>query len=309
MELGIMTKNDGNALGIFSPKKTPHLVNLNEDPFMSECLLYYIKEGITKVGRPNAAVPQDIVLIGTHILSEHCLLENRANELVKLRPITPALCYVNGKQIEDTVSLKSGDRVIFGKSHVFRFNNPEQARKEKNNSSSGASLGSPQMNDSLNSNNNSSNSNYNSSESVVDWMSAIQELKEKQGIDIKQEMERLLALDEQYKKEVETNKMYKEQIEEYTSKINDLEKKVDIMTKSMMSSSCIASLASGNYTPNNNGDNESNFSINTMADTTMDDLMNYSTHGGGSMNERNYQLALWVVKRWRYHQMTSFRVS
>jgi kinesin family member 1 len=76
-ELGIMTKNDGNALGIFSPKKvnnlnalvdielkclrsylliyflfkffkTPHLVNLNEDPFMSECLLYYIKEGITK---------------------------------------------------------------------------------------------------------------------------------------------------------------------------------------------------------------------------------------------------------------------
>ena len=48
MELGIMTKNDGNALGIFSPKKTPHLVNLNEDPFMSECLLYYIKEGITK---------------------------------------------------------------------------------------------------------------------------------------------------------------------------------------------------------------------------------------------------------------------
>lgn len=47
-ELGIMTKTDGNALGIFSPKKTPHLVNLNEDPFMSECLLYYIKEGITK---------------------------------------------------------------------------------------------------------------------------------------------------------------------------------------------------------------------------------------------------------------------
>ena len=47
-ELGIMTRTDGNALGIFSPKNSPHLVNLNEDPFMSECLLYYIKEGITK---------------------------------------------------------------------------------------------------------------------------------------------------------------------------------------------------------------------------------------------------------------------
>lgn len=30
--------------------QTPHLVNLNEDPLMSECLLYYIKDGITRWG-------------------------------------------------------------------------------------------------------------------------------------------------------------------------------------------------------------------------------------------------------------------
>lgn len=29
--------------------QTPHLVNLNEDPLMSECLLYYIKDGITRL--------------------------------------------------------------------------------------------------------------------------------------------------------------------------------------------------------------------------------------------------------------------
>lgn len=28
--------------------QTPHLVNLNEDPLMSECLLYYIKDGFTR---------------------------------------------------------------------------------------------------------------------------------------------------------------------------------------------------------------------------------------------------------------------
>lgn len=28
--------------------QTPHLVNLNEDPLMSECLLYYIKDGKTR---------------------------------------------------------------------------------------------------------------------------------------------------------------------------------------------------------------------------------------------------------------------
>lgn len=38
--------------------QTPHLVNLNEDPLMSECLLYYIKEGVTRsvVGSPVTSV-------------------------------------------------------------------------------------------------------------------------------------------------------------------------------------------------------------------------------------------------------------
>lgn len=42
-EMGVAVKEDGITVGVFSPKKTPHLVNLNEDPFMSECLIYYIK--------------------------------------------------------------------------------------------------------------------------------------------------------------------------------------------------------------------------------------------------------------------------
>ena len=118
-------------------------------------------------------------------------------------------------------------------------------------------------------------------------------------------MDRLLALDEQYKKEVETNKMYKEQIIEYTSKINDLEKKVDIMTKSMMSSSCIASLSSGATFNNMNGsyDAESSMSIATLGD---DEII---PHGANFMSDREYRLALWVTRRWRYHQMTSLRVS
>ena len=238
-----------------------------------------------RLGRPDAPEPQDIVLVGTQILHEHCILENRANEIVVLQPCFKALCYVNGKQVEEIVSLKSGDRVIFGNSHVFRFNNPEQARKEKKAQSPNQSM-------------------IDSSLINVDWVSATQELKEKQGIDIKQEMERLLALDEQYKKEVETNKMYKEQIIEYTSKINDLEKKVDIMTKSMMSSSCLSSL------PNNLNtslDNESNVSSTTMGE---DDINSQGGMGTGDnfWSEHEYRLALWAFKRWKYHQMTSLRV-
>lgn len=123
------------------------------------------------------------MLVGTHILSEHCLLENRSNEIVQLKPFGGALCYVNGKKIDDIVELKSGDRVIFGKSHVFRFNNPEKARKENMKMAASPVDSPPAQQQWLN-----DSSLYN--EGCVDWISATQELKEKQGIDIKQEMER-----------------------------------------------------------------------------------------------------------------------
>ena len=47
-EMGLATNEDGSTLGVFSPKKLPHLVNLNEDPLMSECLLYSLKVGRTR---------------------------------------------------------------------------------------------------------------------------------------------------------------------------------------------------------------------------------------------------------------------
>src|SRR5512143_3559772 len=61
-EMGVAVKEDGITVGVFSPKKTPHLVNLNEDPNLSECLLYYIKDGITRLGTHEANVPRDIQL-------------------------------------------------------------------------------------------------------------------------------------------------------------------------------------------------------------------------------------------------------
>ena len=36
------------VLLLFFSFQRPHLVNLNEDPLMSECLLYYIKDGTTR---------------------------------------------------------------------------------------------------------------------------------------------------------------------------------------------------------------------------------------------------------------------
>lgn len=58
-----------------------------------------------------------------------------------------------------------------GKNHVFRFNHPEQARAEREKTPSAETPMEP-----------------------VDWTFAQRELLEKQGIDMKQEMEKRLAV-------------------------------------------------------------------------------------------------------------------
>ncbi|XP_069335427.1 kinesin-like protein KIF1B isoform X2 [Eulemur rufifrons] len=192
-EMGVAIREDGGTLGVFSPKKTPHLVNLNEDPLMSECLLYYIKDGITRVGQADAERRQDIVLSGAHIKEEHCIFRsersNSGEVIVTLEPCERSETYVNGKRVAQPVQLRSGNRIIMGKNHVFRFNHPEQARAEREKTPSAETPSEP-----------------------VDWTFAQRELLEKQGIDMKQEMEkRLQEMEILYKKEKEEADLLLEQ--------------------------------------------------------------------------------------------------
>ncbi|XP_074883480.1 kinesin-like protein KIF1B isoform X12 [Buteo buteo] len=192
-EMGVAIREDGGTLGVFSPKKTPHLVNLNEDPLMSECLLYYIKDGITRVGQADAERRQDIVLSGAHIKEEHCIFRSERNNngevIVTLEPCERSETYVNGKRVVQPVQLRSGNRIIMGKNHVFRFNHPEQARAEREKTPSAETPSEP-----------------------VDWTFAQRELLEKQGIDMKQEMEkRLQEMEILYKKEKEEADLLLEQ--------------------------------------------------------------------------------------------------
>ncbi|KAM4037168.1 kinesin-like protein KIF1C [Anomaloglossus baeobatrachus] len=181
-EMGVALREDGGTVGVFSPKTIPHLVNLNEDPLMSECLLYHIKEGVTRVGQ----VDVDIKLSGQFIKEQHCLFHCKTKEsgevIVTLETCEGADTYVNGKQVTEPLVLRSGNRIVMGKNHVFRFNHPEQARLERERSSAAAE----------------------NQVEPVDWNFAQRELLEKQGIDIKLEMEkRLQDLEFQYKREKE----------------------------------------------------------------------------------------------------------
>lgn len=51
--------------------RLPNLVNLNEDPQLSEMLLYMIKEGRTTVGKLKCESSHDIQLTGALIGDQH----------------------------------------------------------------------------------------------------------------------------------------------------------------------------------------------------------------------------------------------
>ncbi|XP_045874486.1 kinesin-like protein KIF1A isoform X10 [Meles meles] len=253
-EMGVAMREDGGTLGVFSPKKTPHLVNLNEDPLMSECLLYYIKDGITRVGREDAERRQDIVLSGHFIKEEHCVFRSDSRggseAVVTLEPCEGADTYVNGKKVTEPSILRSGNRIIMGKSHVFRFNHPEQARQERERTPCAETPAEP-----------------------VDWAFAQRELLEKQGIDMKQEMEqRLQELEDQYRRErEEATYLLEQQRLDYESKLEALQRQMD-----------------SRYYPE----------VNEEEEEPEDEVQ---------WTERECELALWAFRKWKWYQFTSLR--
>ncbi|XP_019743529.1 kinesin-like protein KIF1B isoform X1 [Hippocampus comes] len=257
-EMGVAIREDGGTLGVFSPKKTPHLVNLNEDPLMSECLLYYIKDGITRVGQADAERRQDIVLSGAHIKEEHCIFRSERNAngdvIVMLVPCEGSETYVNGKRVEDSIQLRSGNRIIMGKNHVFRFNHPEQARAEREKTPSAETPVEP-----------------------VDWTFAQRELLEKQGIDMKQEMEkRLTEMEILYKKEKEeADQLLEQQRLVYESKLQELQKQVE--TRSL------------------------------IAETPDEEELEEEEEEEVPWTQHEFNLAQWAFRKWRFHQFTSLR--
>jgi kinesin family protein 1 len=127
-ELGISIEK--GFIGLSTPKKMPHLVNLSDDPLLAECLVYNIKPGTTHVGNVETSTTAQIRLNGSKILQEHCRFEND-NGVVTLVPNEGAAVMVNGLRIEKARRLRTGFRIILGDFHIFRFNHPQEARAER----------------------------------------------------------------------------------------------------------------------------------------------------------------------------------
>lgn len=128
-ELGISIEK--GFVGVSTPKRMPHLVNLSDDPLLAECLVYNIKPGTTSVGNvEDPGITSEIRLNGSKIMKDHCTFEN-VDGHVTLVPRDGAAIMVNGLRVDKPTRLRSGSRVILGDFHIFRFNHPQEARAER----------------------------------------------------------------------------------------------------------------------------------------------------------------------------------
>lgn len=128
-ELGISIEK--GFVGVSTPKRMPHLVNLSDDPLLAECLVYNIKPGTTAVGNvEDPGTTSEIRLNGSKIMKDHCTFEN-VDGLVTLVPRDGAAIMVNGLRVDKPSRLRSGNRIILGDFHIFRFNHPQEARAER----------------------------------------------------------------------------------------------------------------------------------------------------------------------------------
>ncbi|KAI0289513.1 hypothetical protein BC826DRAFT_1159461 [Russula brevipes] len=132
-ELGITVEK--NNVGVHTPKKMPHLVNLVKRGSTHERVLNLptkARKNNGDVGRLDSEKAVHIRLSGDNILEEHCHFENTDGK-VTLYALPDAITFLNGKQIstEQPHKLHSGFRIILGEHHVFRFNNPEEVRKQR----------------------------------------------------------------------------------------------------------------------------------------------------------------------------------
>ncbi|MCJ8745889.1 hypothetical protein PDJAM_G00135500 [Pangasius djambal] len=115
--------------GLKVQSTAPHLVSLGSGRLSVAITVLPLKEGFTRIGRDDAAVPQDITIQGPGVEAEHCVIENRGG-VVTLDPCGH-LCSLDGVPVTTPTQLTQGYSLCLGKSYFFRFNHPEEASRMK----------------------------------------------------------------------------------------------------------------------------------------------------------------------------------
>lgn len=131
-----------SGVGVVLDSEAPHLIGILHDDNSTGVTLYSLKEGETIIGyddtNGNAMCKVDIVLHGPGILSVHCSIR-LTNGTAVIHPRTGAQCWLNANLITDPMTISQGDILLLGKTNMFRYNNPMEAAKLRQDENRGRS--------------------------------------------------------------------------------------------------------------------------------------------------------------------------
>lgn len=212
----------------------PNLVNLNEDPLLSGSLVYYLRNGETRVGQmpkrspgnSAASTPMSsprygtILLGGLGVANDHCSIIYEGGE-VWLHPRAESATFVNGIRLTSARKLTHGCRVIIGANHIFRFNYPEGALRRNDGDLSPTSTERAAAN--------AAASAASSSLKPIDYKFA---LEERAAAEIDALMANSLHFDLTSDEEKRLEKQMKEYYDQKHSEMEDINKQLEALKKS-----------------------------------------------------------------------------
>lgn len=124
-----------SGVGVVLDSEIPHLIGIHDD-ISTGVTLYSLKEGETTIGTADASHPRDIVLNGIGIHPEHCrIVLDNGNATIYPQP--SATCLLNASIIEAPTAISQGDILLLGRTNMFRYNNPAEAAKMRQDNASG----------------------------------------------------------------------------------------------------------------------------------------------------------------------------
>ncbi|XP_063871952.1 kinesin-like protein KIF28P [Scylla paramamosain] len=111
----------------------PHIYNLNVDPMLSGRIIHILKPGMNTVGN-RKGVESTIIMVSPSIQEQHAEITVGQGGKVTVKPTnTDCRVLVNGSQVQGETTLCHNDRLVFGATQMWVFQNPLDKKAAKMN--------------------------------------------------------------------------------------------------------------------------------------------------------------------------------
>ncbi|XP_072929547.1 kinesin-like protein Klp98A [Epargyreus clarus] len=117
-----------SGLGVVLDSDMPHLVGIDDNLLSTGVTLYHLKEGETVIGSEEYSPTPDIVLSGAGVLPLHCKVTLQEG-VATVCPAPGAQCWLNTVLLDKPAKLSQGCILLLGRTNMFRYNDPAEAAK------------------------------------------------------------------------------------------------------------------------------------------------------------------------------------